>query len=96
METSIRVRGHGVAAWCCVHLLAKAGFQPALEGTTRPRLPAIMLSEAALALIRDVFDRPDLFATAPRITRRVVSMGQGMPTRWHLITPPWSFQNANS
>ena len=39
-------------------------------------LPAIMLSEAALALIRDVFERPDLFHAAPRITRRVVKWGR--------------------
>jgi hypothetical protein len=35
-----------------------------------------MLSEAAVALIRDVFERPALFHTAPRITRRVVSWGR--------------------
>lgn len=35
-----------------------------------------MLSEAALALIRDVFERPDLFLTAPRINRRIVRWGK--------------------
>ena len=72
----IGIRGDSVAAWCCTHLLTKAGFKPALERTARPRLPAIMLSDAALALIRDVFERPDLFHTAPRITRRVVKWGK--------------------
>lgn len=48
-----------------------------LERTGRPRLPAIMLSDAALGLIRDVFDRADLFRSAHRITRRVVQWGHG-------------------
>ena len=34
-----------------------------------------MLSDAALALIRDVFQKPELFFSAPRINRRVVSWG---------------------
>jgi 2-polyprenyl-6-methoxyphenol hydroxylase-like FAD-dependent oxidoreductase len=83
---SIRVRGSSVAAWCSVHLLTKAGFLPALERTARPRLPAIMLSEAALALIRDVFERPDLFNGAHRITRRVV--------RWGRDAEPMAFDHA--
>jgi len=60
-----------------MHLLTKAGLSPALELTARPRLPAIMLSDAALALIRDVFDGPELFRSAHRITRRVVQWGPG-------------------
>jgi hypothetical protein len=72
---NIVIRGDTVAAWCCAHLLKEAGFTPLLERAGRPRLPAIMLSEAALALIRDVFNRPDLFRTAPRIERRVVKWG---------------------
>jgi hypothetical protein len=75
-ESNIIIRGESAAAYCCEHLLSRAGFKPVLERTTRPRLPAIMLSEAALALIRDVFERPDLFHTAPRITRRVVKWGK--------------------
>jgi hypothetical protein len=34
-----------------------------------------MLSDSALALIRDVFDQPDLFRDLPRIQKRVVSWG---------------------
>jgi len=60
-----------------MHLLTRAGFAPALELTARPRLPAIMLSDAALGLVRDVFDRPELFRSAHRITRRVVQWGTG-------------------
>lgn len=76
-EAGIAIRGNGVAAWCCAHLLNKAGVKPALERATRPRLPAIMLSETALGLIRNVFESPDLFRTAHRITRRSVAWGHG-------------------
>jgi hypothetical protein len=60
-----------------MHLLTRAGFAPTLELTARPRLPAVMLSDAALGLIRNVFDGPDLFRSAHRITRRVVQWGPG-------------------
>ena len=75
-ESGIVIRGDSVAAWCCAYLLTKAGFKPALERTPRPRLPAIMLGESALALIRDVFEQPDLFRTAHRITGRSVHWGR--------------------
>jgi hypothetical protein len=74
-NSRIIIRGDSAAAWCCAHLLTNAGFKPVLHRTGRPRLPAIMLSDAALALMRDVFERPDLFHAAPRITRRVVKWG---------------------
>ena len=72
----IVVRGDSVAAWCCAYLLKKAGFKPWLKRTGRARVPAIMLSDAAVTLIRDVFDRADLFVNAPRISRRVVQWGK--------------------
>ena len=71
----VTIRGYSAAAWCCAHLLSKAGFEPALELSSRARLPAIMLSEAALTLLRDVFERPDLYRRAHRISRRVVQWG---------------------
>ena len=76
-DFGILIRGDTVAAWCCAYLLRKAGFKPALERTARPRLPAIMLSENALALIRDVFESPDLFRSAHRISQRSVNWGPG-------------------
>src|SRR5258708_19859920 len=80
LPMNIVIQGESVAAWCCAHLLKAAGLKPVLRRTARARLPAIMLSAAALTLIRDVFGRPDLFLTAPRITR---------PTfRWRSTTPP--------
>ena len=69
------IRGDGVAAYCCAHLLKAAGFRVSLDQTERRRLPAIMLGEAALALIREVFEREDLFRDLPRIERRVVAWG---------------------
>jgi len=75
-KESCAIRGDSVAAWCCFHLLTRAGFNPLLERAARPRLPAIMLSDAALALIRDVFEKPGLLRAAHRITRRVVQWGR--------------------
>jgi len=53
-------------------------------------VPVIMLSDAALGMIRDVFGRADLFAGHHRITRRVVRWGAGpvadMPHGAHVIS----------
>jgi len=38
-------------------------------------VPSLLLSEAALALMRDLFALPDLFADAPRVRRRLVVWG---------------------
>ena len=45
------------------------------ERTDRPRIPAVLLSDAAVRLMRDVFRQPSLLATSPRIERRVVAWG---------------------
>jgi len=74
----VRIHGDGVAALCCAHLLNRAGFLLAWERTSRPRLPAILLSQPALALMRDVFDRPGLLQQAHHITRRVVQWGRNV------------------
>ena len=71
----VLIRGDGVAAACCGHLLASAGCPVAREQGRRARLPAVMLSDNALELIRDVFGRGDLFRDAIRIRRRVVAWG---------------------
>lgn len=74
-DRSVLIRGDGVAAYCCAHLLRDAGFQVFVERPDRARVPAIMLSDPALALIRDVFGQPSLFAGLPRIGSRVVAWG---------------------
>ncbi|MGP0071657.1 MAG: hypothetical protein ACLPWF_06955 [Bryobacteraceae bacterium] len=74
-ERAVLIRGDGVAAYCCAHLLNKAGFRVDLQSVDRPRLPVILLGDQALALIRDIFDQPLLFADAPRIRKRIVAWG---------------------
>lgn len=69
------IRGDGVAAYCCAHLLNTAGFHVVIERADRRRLPAIMLGDSAVALIRDIFGQKDLFCDLPRIENRVVAWG---------------------
>ncbi|MGA3189926.1 MAG: hypothetical protein ABSF22_22705 [Bryobacteraceae bacterium] len=75
MTMNVRIRGDGVAARCCAHLLSQAGFGVSFEPGSRPRVPAIMLGEAAQRLMRDIFQRDDLFRDLPRITKRIVKWG---------------------
>ena len=69
------IRGDGVAAYCCAYLLDQAGLEVVFEAVDRPRLPAIMLSDHALSLIRDIFGKPDLFRGAHHILKRMVAWG---------------------
>jgi len=71
----VTIRGDGVAAYCCAYLLHQAGFQVDLQPVDRPRLPVILLGDHALALIRDIFRQPGLFADAARVRKRVVAWG---------------------
>jgi hypothetical protein len=71
----ILVRGNGIAASCCAYLLQRAGLTVSTAPVARPPVPAILLSDPALALMRDVFEAPALFADLPRIDRRVVAWG---------------------
>ncbi len=71
----VLIRGDGVAAACCAHLLRCAGFRVAVERLRRPKVPAILLSDSAMRLIEDVLGRNDLFSNLPRIERRVVAWG---------------------
>jgi hypothetical protein len=75
MTRRVLIRGDGIAACCCEHLLKKSGFSVITQRADRLRLPAIMLSDAALGLIRDVFERDNLFESLPRIRKRVVAWG---------------------
>jgi hypothetical protein len=74
------IRGSGVAASCCAHLLEAAGFRVFLSESQRPRIPAILVSEAAQALLRDVYGRTDLFEGLFHIDRRIVA--------WEPESPP--------
>ena len=73
----VAIRGGGTAAAGCAHLLGRAGVAVSRDLAARPSVPAVMLSDAALALMRDVFDRPLLFTGHPRIVRRIVRWGDG-------------------
>lgn len=72
---NVSIRGDGVAARCCGHLLGQAGYRVSLARTERPRVPMIMLSAAAQSLIRDIFQRDDLFSGLPAIHKRIVAWG---------------------
>jgi hypothetical protein len=76
VPTRVLIRGDGVAARCCAHLLSRSGVAVWFEPLDRPRLPAILLSEAAQALIREVFGLEGLFDDLPRIRRRIVAWGR--------------------
>jgi hypothetical protein len=76
MAQTIFIRGDGLAARCCLHLLAQPEFRLRAEMAVRPRLPAIMIGESTQKLLHDIFQRDDLFAGLPRIRRRAVAWGK--------------------
>ncbi|MEO8099676.1 MAG: hypothetical protein ABI811_18400 [Acidobacteriota bacterium] len=73
--TGITIRGDGIAAACCSHILTQAGIATSWDRLDRSRLPVIMLSGAALTLMGDVFGPMQGFSQLHRIRRRVVSWG---------------------
>lgn len=75
MTANVLMRGQGVAVATAAHLLDRAGFACLREPGLRRPVPVIMLSDPALALLRDVFGDATLFADRPRIERRVVKWG---------------------
>jgi hypothetical protein len=75
-RVSVLIRGEGVAASCCAHLLRRADVPFVVDTADRPKVPAIMLGDATQKLLADVFDRRDLFDGLPRINKRVVAWGK--------------------
>ena len=73
------IRGDGIAARCCEHLLLQAGWEIAIQNRDRPRLPVIMLGGSAVAMMRDVFAKEQLFSGFHEIRKRVVAWGQAEP-----------------
>jgi len=65
----------------CAHLLAQHGvaLTGAAAGVDSLPAPVVLLSDAALGLLRDVFEQPHLLAGLSRIARRVVAWGGGKP-----------------
>lgn len=74
-DLKVYIKGDGLAARCCAHLLRAAGAQVFGKGASSPRVPAMMLSPLALSLMRDVFGSPDLFSREFQIERRYVTWG---------------------
>jgi hypothetical protein len=70
------IRGEGVAAACCAHLLDQAALGTLVESATRPKVPAVMLTGATQHLLHDVFQRSDIFAGVPAIDKRIVAWGR--------------------
>jgi hypothetical protein len=64
------ILGDGVSACCIAHVLGVG-----IEAVQRPRVPALIVSEATQRLISGVFGRNDIFAGLPRIVQRVVAWG---------------------
>ncbi|MFM6830062.1 MAG: hypothetical protein ACKOVA_06990, partial [Novosphingobium sp.] len=79
MTSGVILRGRGVAVATAAHLLRRAGMTLEIEPGNRRPVPVIMLSDPALALLRDVFGQPGLFADKVRIERRVVRWDAGEP-----------------
>jgi hypothetical protein len=75
LNTQVVIRGGGVAAYCCAHLLGQANVPVIFEGDERKGLPAILIGDATRALIEDVFARKDIFDGLPRIDKRIVAWG---------------------
>jgi hypothetical protein len=72
----VMVQGEGAGAFCSARLLNAAGVYVRLERAEQVRVPAIMLGEAAQALICDVFENNGLFTGLHRIEKRVVAWGR--------------------
>ena len=73
---AVLIRGEGIAGTRCSRLLGDAGLQLTVEKLRRSKLPAVMLGDTAQKLLRDVFNRADLFEGLPQIRRRVVAWGR--------------------
>ncbi len=64
-----------LAASCCAHLLQ--GESVRILAGTRPRVPAVLVSQSTQELMTDTFGKPALFRGLPAIDRRVVAWGPG-------------------
>ena len=75
---STLVRGDGIAARCCEFLLQQTTMPVGVERESRVPIPALLLGDAALALLRDVFQQPDLLEDAWKIQKRIVAWNPSM------------------
>src|SRR5579872_2428599 len=70
------IQGQGVAASCCAHLLANAGFRVSRHEGAVSRVPAVLIGEPTQVLLRDVFGQPALFDGLYQIDRRIEAWGR--------------------
>lgn len=75
MSVPVLVRGDGVAAACCALFLATNDSHVSVVMTGRPKLSAVLLSEATQTLLMNLFADRTLFQGLPRISKRVVAWG---------------------
>jgi len=77
---TVLIRGGGVSVATAHRLLRCEAFEMAGAGEfVPPPAPVIMLSESALGLLRDIFERPTLFCDKVAVERRIVAWGDGQP-----------------
>lgn len=74
---SVRIRGDGIAAWCCARLLSNHGIAVTIERPTPRARPWILVNQPAQRLLCDFAGDPDLFRDTPKVHRRTVAWGAG-------------------
>src|SRR5579859_444854 len=75
MNSTVLVRGDGVAAACCARSLSGYGLPVSVVRTGRPKLSAVLLGEATQSLLTDLFADEKLLTGLPQICQRVVAWG---------------------
>jgi len=75
----VTIRGAGIAAYTCAFLLNQADVPVHFEESSSPKIPVIMLSGSAVALLRETFQQPDLLCAASQIHKRVVAWKRNSP-----------------
>jgi hypothetical protein len=73
MTSRIAIHGQGIAACCCATLLREQQARIVPATRSRPRLPAVLISDGTQALLREIFHNEKLFEGLPRIRKRVVA-----------------------
>ena len=73
MTSRIAIHGQGIAACCCAILLREERASIVPAGTSRPRLPVVLISDGTQALLREIFKNEKLFEGLPTIRKRVVA-----------------------
>ena len=73
MTSRIAIHGQGIAARCCAALLCEQQARILPAETSRPRLPAVLISDGTQALLCEIFQNEKLFEGLPRIRKRVVA-----------------------